>query len=182
MSGSLNALDAVQLASRLLMKLWCVMSEALPALFNLEQNNESTNDHYTPKWIFDLLELQFDIDVAAPPGGVPWIPAKRFLTQSDDGLSQEWNGLVWCNPPFSNILPWVRRLNEHRNGVALLPHTKGAWRREIWAKADGIAEWDSQTEIRFIHKGKEKTIFPTTFLAAWGDIAVKAIGRAGKVR
>ena len=158
------------------------MSQGIPALFTMEQNQLSTNDHYTPQWIFNLLGVTFDIDVASPPGGVPWIPAKRYFTQADDGLAQEWSGLVWCNPPFSDILPWVRRLNEHRNGIALLPHTKGSWRREVWKYADGIAEWETLTEIRFINLGKEKTIFPTTFLAAWGDVGVKALGNIGRVR
>jgi hypothetical protein len=152
------------------------------ALFNLDQTELSTNDHYTPKWVFDLLGLTFDIDVAAPPGGVPWIPCKKYYTQADDGLTQAWEGLVWCNPPFSNIEPWIDRLNTHKNGVALLPHTKGSWRRKVWQGADGIAEWQSLTEIRFLHKGKEKTIFPTTFLAAWGDVALTAISKAGRVR
>ena len=151
-------------------------------LFNLDQDELSTNDHYTPKWIFDLLDVTFDIDVASPPNGVPWIPCKRYFTQSEDGLTQNWHGLVWCNPPFSNIEPWIDRLNQHRNGIALLPHTKGSWRRKVWKEADGIVEWDSLTEVRFIHKGKEKTIFPTTFVAAWGQTALEAVSNLGRVR
>ena len=152
------------------------------SLFNLDQNELSTNDHYTPKWVFDLLNVTFDIDVASPPNGVPWIPCKRYFTQYDDGLTQDWHGLVWCNPPFSNIEPWIDRLNQHANGIALLPHTKGSWRRKVWKEAHGIVEWDSLSEIKFIHKGKEKTIFPTTFMAAWGNVALEAIAKIGRVR
>ena len=152
------------------------------SLFNYVNEDVTTNDHYTPKWVFDLLGVTFDIDVAAPLGGVPWIPALKSYSQADDGLTQPWHGLVWCNPPYSDILPWVKRLNKHGNGIALLPHTKGAWRREVWAKADGITEWQTLTEIKFMHQGKEKTIFPTTFLAAWGDVALKAIANVGRVR
>ena len=152
------------------------------SLFNYVNEDVTTNDHYTPKWVFDLLGVTFDIDVAAPPGGVPWIPALKSYSQADDGLTQPWHGLVWCNPPYSDILPWVRRLNKHGNGVALLPHTKGGWRREVWGNADGITEWQTLTEIRFMHQGKAKTIFPTTFLAAWGDVALKAIANVGRVR
>jgi hypothetical protein len=152
------------------------------ALFNITEHQTNSDDHYTPKWVFDLLEVEFDIDVASPPGGVAYIKAKKYYTQAEDGLIQPWSGLVWCNPPYSNIAPWIDRLNNHRNGIALLPHTKGSWRREIWNKADGIVEWNTLTEIRFLHKGKEKTIFPTTFLAAWGDVALQAIGRVGRVR
>jgi len=151
-------------------------------LFNLVDMEPTTDDHYTPKWVFDLLDIKFDLDVAGPLGGLPWIPANKTYSQADNGLIQPWHGLVWCNPPFSDILPWIRRLNEHKNGIALLPHTKGAWRREVWQHADGITEWQTLSEIRFIHKGKEKTIFPTTFLAAWGDVALKALSNVGRVR
>ena len=71
------------------------------ALFTVEQEQKTSNDHYTPKWVFDLLGVQFDIDVASPPGGVPWIPCDRYFTQVDDGLTQDWHGLIWCNPPYS---------------------------------------------------------------------------------
>ena len=152
------------------------------SLFTMPQTGLSTNDHYTSKWIFDLLDVEFDIDVAAPPGGVAWIPAKRSFSQAEDGLGQPWSGLVWCNPPFSNIEPWIDRLIKHGNGIALLPHTKGSWRRKVWREADAIAEWDSITEVRFMHAGKEKTIFPTTFLAAWGELGTKALANVGRVR
>ena len=152
------------------------------ALFNYVNETVSSNDHFTPKWVFDLLGLEFDIDVAAPVNGVPYIPCKRWFSQADDGLTQDWAGLVWCNPPYSNILPWVKRLNLHRNGVALLPHTKGAWRREIWENADAIVEWSTISEIKFNYNGKDKTIFPTTFLAGWGAVAIKALENVGRVR
>ena len=152
-------------------------------LFNLDQTELSTNDHYTPKWVFDLLGLTFDIDVAAPPGGVPWIPCKRYYTQADDGLTQAWEGLVWCNPPFSNIEPWIERLNDHRNGVALLPHTKGNWRQKAWEGADGIVETKAINQMHFNYQGSNnKAVFPTLFIAAWGKVGIEAIANAGRVR
>jgi phage N-6-adenine-methyltransferase len=30
-----------------------------------------------------------------------------FYDLGMDGLDIEWRGVVWCNPPYSNILPWV---------------------------------------------------------------------------
>ncbi len=74
---------------------------------------------YTPAWVFDAMGLEFDIDVAAPVGGVEWIPAKRYFTKEDDGLAQDWDGLVWCNPPFSGAADWARKFIEHANGVLL---------------------------------------------------------------
>jgi hypothetical protein len=36
------------------------------ALFNVVSESVTSNDYYTPKWLFDVWELQFDIDVCAP--------------------------------------------------------------------------------------------------------------------
>jgi hypothetical protein len=152
-------------------------------LFTLKQEELTTNDHYTPKWLFDVFGVTFDIDVASPPNGVPWIPAKKFFTQEEDGLAQPWKGLVWCNPPYSDILPWVTRLNQHRNGIALLPHTKGGWREDIWREADGLVESKAVNQMLFHYQGRNnKAVFPTLFLAAWGDIGLNAISKIGRVR
>ncbi len=62
------------------------------SLFNFVSEDITTNDYYTPKWLFDAMGLEFDIDVAAPAQGIPWIPAKRWFSQADDGLAQEWGG------------------------------------------------------------------------------------------
>jgi len=35
--------------------------------------------------------------------------APRYYTREDNGLIQVWKGFVWCNPPWSDILPWVKR-------------------------------------------------------------------------
>ena len=63
------------------------------ALFNQISESATTDDYYTPKWFFESLGLQFDIDVAAPIQGIPWIPAKKWFSQADDGLAQDWGGL-----------------------------------------------------------------------------------------
>ena len=126
------------------------MNEIQTALFNMEQHQETSNDHYTPKWVFDLLNVEFDIAVASPPGGVPWIPAKKYFTQFDDGLTQNWEGFIWCNPPYSNVQPWVDKMKQHRNGIMLLPMVKSYWRLGVWNDADGICEPNEIDRIKFI--------------------------------
>jgi hypothetical protein len=37
------------------------------ALFSMPQESFTTDDYWTPKWIFDALKVQFDLDVACPP-------------------------------------------------------------------------------------------------------------------
>ena len=82
---------------------------------------------YTPPWVFEKLDLEFDIDVCAPKGGVEWIPAKKHFCIEDDGLTQKWEGKVWCNPPFSQASKWMKKFHEHGNGVALVPVSKTRW-------------------------------------------------------
>lgn len=80
---------------------------------------KTSDECYTPRWVFDAMGLEFDLDVAAPDGG-PWhVPTKRFYTAKDDGLARPWEGLVWCNPPYSRFRPWVERWAEHPRGVLM---------------------------------------------------------------
>lgn len=46
----------------------------------------------------------WDLDVAADEES-HW--ADRWYGIADDGLKQRWEGRVWCNPPYSDIAPWV---------------------------------------------------------------------------
>lgn len=100
----------------------------------------SSVEWYTPPEIFDALGLTFDLDVCAPPGGLPWIPAKRSFSRADDGLAQEWRGRVWMNPPYGlQIRPWMRKLAAHGDGLALVhARTDAAWFREATSAATAI--------------------------------------------
>jgi phage N-6-adenine-methyltransferase len=152
------------------------------ALFDIQQEQKTSDDHYTPKWLFDKMAVEFDLDVASPPEGVAYIPTKKFYTQKDDGLNSKWIGFIWCNPPYSNVEPWVNKMIQHRNGIMLLPMVKSFWRLKVWQDADGICEPDGVDRIKFIHKGKEKEIMFPTFLAGWGTLALSALNRIGRVR
>jgi hypothetical protein len=96
------------------------------------------DDCYTPRWVFDAMGLRFDLDVAAPPGG-PWhVPCERFYTAADDGLTSPWGGLIFCNPPYSNFLPWSYRWSEHPTGVLMGMVWPNAWFRRVFSAADAI--------------------------------------------
>ena len=70
-------------------------------LFELPQTEYTSDDYWTPKWIFDALAITFDLDVASPPQGPANTPCRAYFTQADDGLAQDWHGTVFMNPPFS---------------------------------------------------------------------------------
>lgn len=88
-------------------------------LFGIEDALDS-DAWYTPAWVFDGLGLTFDLDVSHPSDPLPWIPARERYTVADDGLTQPWFGLVWCNPPYSAPTAWCRRWAEHPDGCILL--------------------------------------------------------------
>ncbi len=151
-------------------------------LFNQQQQETTSDDYYTPKWVFDALGLHFDLDVASPPGGTH-VPCDRYFTQADDGLAQPWHGRVWMNPPFSNSAPWVERWISHGNGIALLPTSRARWFSHLWEKVDGICHpRPGDTMFNFIREGKITNIYMPVVLAAFGADCVDAISRVGRVR
>lgn len=105
--------------------------------------NESTvgaNDVWlTPPSILGGLGV-FDLDPCASVGR-PWDTALNHFTVEDDGLSREWFGRVWCNPPYGRGLgEWLRRLSEHGDGIAFIfarTETK-VFFDWVWDKADAL--------------------------------------------
>ena len=107
------------------------MTNQLP-LFTTKQTELTSDDWYTPKFIFDALGLHFDVDVACPDGG-PWhTPTDSYYTQETDGLSSVWKGRVFMNPPYSKPTPWVDKWIDHENGIALMVMTKSHWFEKLW--------------------------------------------------
>ena len=145
-------------------------------LFGLEQAERTSDDVYTPAWVFERLGLEFDLDVAAPPGGISYIPAKRYFTKADDALCQPWHGRVWMNPPYSRPTPWVERFLEHGNGVALLPCAKSRWFWTLWEQGEAL---HFPMPFKFAN---DHAIYMPVIFAAMGDDNVEALRRLGRVR
>lgn len=126
-----------------------------------------TDDWYTPPYIFEALGLEFDLDPAAPRGGAPWVPASAHYSEADDGLLQPWWGRVWLNPPYSSPWPWVDRLREHGNGIALVPAdtaTRG-FQRNVRATS-GVCFLNGR--VTFVQPGNDNVAsarFPSCLMA-----------------
>jgi len=155
-------------------------------LFGMEQAAKTSDDYYTPAWVFERMGIDFDLDVCAPPGGLPWIPAARYFTMADDGLAQEWYGRVWMNPPYSDSAPWAARWLSHRHGVALLPLTKSQWCQAVMETIDGFvyapANFAFTTHLPPKGHVRPGEIIWPVFFAAFGHECVDAISRLGRVR
>jgi hypothetical protein len=140
------------------------------------------DEQYTPKWIFDKLNVIFDLDVAAPIERKDHVPALNRLTVLDDALTQDWSGMVWMNPPYSKAKPWVEKFLDHGNGIALLPYSKALWMIDMWNKADAICP---VYDIKFEQvEGKAQGIFMPVALFALGIQADMILRKAeiNKVR
>ena len=102
--------------------------------------------YQTPPSLFNKLdmEFQFTCDVAASDQNHL---CAEYLTEEDDALETPWGDVNWCNPPYSNITPWVEaaidECNHHsKTTVMLVP-------------ADTSVKWfklayESCNEVRFI--------------------------------
>lgn len=100
----------------------------------------SSDEWYTPPALFDALGFRFDLDPAAPPGGVDWVPALRHFSRREDGLAQEWQGRVWLNPPYGRATAdWLDKLADHGDGLALVfSRTDVAWFQHFAAEASAL--------------------------------------------
>jgi hypothetical protein len=153
---------------------------ALPVRLFPVAEGSTSDECYTPKSLFDQLDIEFDLDPASCPRELSSVPARRIYTVEDDGLSLPWEGRVWLNPPYSKPTPWVDRFIEHGHGIALLPASRGArWLDHIWTDAHGVAIWTG------VFNRADGTTYAQpfqTFLFAMGHDCVEAIGRVGQVR
>lgn len=137
---------------------------------------DTSDDRFTPKWVFDWLELNFDIDVAAPIEGPLHTPCAHWFHQENSGLDQPWKGLVFMNPPYSKPTPWVDKFLEHGNGVALMPTSIGKWFLRVWHHPD--TRMTPMPPTRFEGPKLDKTYAPfRCWLIGMGLAAHEAIDR-----
>lgn len=102
-----------------------------------------TDEWETPIQFFEKLdeEYHFTLDVCATPENAK---CTKYFTRAQDGLSQEWKGRCWMNPPYGReIGAWVRKAYESvRAGdcdlvCCLLPsRTDTAWFHDYCMKGE----------------------------------------------
>lgn len=82
--------------------------------FEHEKPNKGLTDTWlTPTWLLDRLG-EFDLD-PCPPNGT-------------DGLTMEWFGRVWLNPPYSKNSLFMEKMANHKNGLAIVfARTETKW-------------------------------------------------------
>lgn len=87
------------------------------------RTTNTRDDWQTPSYIVDALG-KFDLDPCANI-----VNPARLATQGyiQDGLTRDWYGRVWMNPPYGRICrEWMWKLAVHGNGIALIPPRVGS--------------------------------------------------------
>ena len=141
----------------------------------IREADPTRNQWFTPAWLFDQLGVTFDIDVCAPEDRThAAVPAHYYYTAAIDGLAQDWHGLVWCNPPYSDPEAWADRMIEHGNGLLLVHMPNNAH----WATR---VQW-AATAARLIQSmhftrpdGTDQRPGYSLMLLAFGDLAAQAL-------
>lgn len=141
-------------------------------------NQGDSDEWVTPKYIFDRIGLEYDLDPCMPEKIVPWIPCKKYYDYVDNGLECEWEGRVWLNPPYGRETGlWVKRLAEHNNGIALVfSRTDVKWWHETVPKATAVCFIKGR--ITFIPWGGQSAPGNSggpSVLIAYSDSCAKAI-------
>jgi phage N-6-adenine-methyltransferase len=111
--------------------------------------SSATDDWQTPPAVFASLDAEFgfELDVCASDTNHK---CAAYFTAAEDGLTKEWRGRVWLNPPYGRhgggIAAWMAKaLASSRAGatvVCLIPsRTDNAWWHESVMQA---------AEVRFV--------------------------------
>jgi site-specific DNA-methyltransferase (adenine-specific) len=109
--------------------------------------SKNTDDWATPRYLYNQLDAEFHFDLDPCP-----------LEPKEDGLSIEWNGNIFVNPPYSKVKEFLQKAHiELKSGRAktvvflVFVNTDTTWFHDyIYNKA----------EIRFI-KGRVKFVGPS---------------------
>lgn len=136
-----------------------------PGLFDLPPlpPGEDVDDRGTdPAWFAEIdKRFRFTVDVAAAEHNAK-LP--RYFDKTADGLAQSWAGeRVWCNPPYSDIRPWVQKawasFTDTPLIVMLLPANRteqGWWQEQVEPARDRP---DSSLRVEFL-PGRLRFIAP----------------------
>ena len=90
---------------------------------NYRANSTGENEWYTPANHIEIARQvlgEIDLDPASNAEANKIVKAKKYFSEEDDGLSKEWIGRVWLNPPYSRdkIGPFVQKLKDsYRSGA-----------------------------------------------------------------
>lgn len=122
-------------------------------------NNSGENEWYTPECYIESAKKvmgNIDLDPASSEIANQTVNANLFYSQEEDGLSKEWFGNVWMNPPYSQplIFQFISKLVESKGvnqAIVLVNNgTETQWGQLLLNNSSAVCF--HQSRIRFIDK------------------------------
>jgi phage N-6-adenine-methyltransferase len=123
-------------------------------------SDKKSDNWYTPPHIISLVVIvlgEIDLDPCAENGKK--IPARSHYTINEDGLSKQWHGRVFLNPPYSCPGKWIAKLIEEittgrvTEAIALVPGaTDTNWLSPV-LKTQPVCFWKGR--IKFLDTNYE---------------------------
>lgn len=142
-------------------------------------SKEKSVEWYTPKWIFDHLGIDFDLDPASPSDHETFVPAAVKYTKKENGLLCPWHGRVFMNPPYGTDTPkWMDKFIDHNNGIALVfSRTDARWFQRAAFECDAMLLLAGRVNFVPGHENKHKQsrAGAGTAMFAFGDDSFNAL-------
>jgi len=122
-------------------------------------NNSGENEWYTPECYIESARLVMGVihlDPASSEIANKTVNSNLFYTQEDDGLTKEWFGNIWMNPPYSQplIFQFISKLVESKGvnqAIVLVNNgTETQWGQLLLSNSSAVCF--HQSRIRFIDK------------------------------
>lgn len=125
----------------------------------------------TPQSFYEELnkEFNFNLDVASTHSNAK---TENHFTKEDNGLSKEWKGNVFCNPPYGKEIGlWVKKAYEEsltNDGVIvlLIPARTDTryWHDYIFGKAKDIRFLKGRLKFELNGEAKQSAPFPSAVI------------------
>lgn len=153
-------------------------------------NNSGNNEWYTPaEYIEAAREAMGSIDTDPASNDIAnkVVKAEKYYTIETDGLSHDWHGNVWMNPPYSSelITKFIEKLKEQRanyNQAIILVNnaTETQWFYEIVKIASAVCFPKSRVKF-YMPDGKTGAPLQGQAVLYVGDNTEKFISAFGGI-
>lgn len=135
---------------------------------SFERAVNGKDEWLTPKYITDFFDA--DLDPCSPIER-PWDTAKNHISLPTDGLLADWEGSVFCNPPYGReTYKWLDKCATHGNSIGLIfarTETIGFF-EQVWDRAYGIFFFKGRLKFHHVTGEQGGTAGAPSALVAYG--------------